>query len=348
MSYHTLQEIKRDRLPYKNSFDYWHRPHWCPEVSNSPLLNLKKVLPCTLVAACIVEPINHIASSFKVLNMVYELPKNSTQCSIYAREVLRTPFFFSELRKKLLFGAVQHTLDTGFKIACLHYTFGSTVSPKSFADFNSLKYLVMCLAASFMSGWTNYPLAVARKAYYADQSWPEELRKGYRSPLHALIKIPFTEGPLFLFRGGLPVYLGNAFGCGVLFTLYTWLKDKFKFLYVYHDFNYSFVKFFILSGSIAVSSIFWQPWLTIKDIMDNAPKQRGGNPIFSSSYEAVKYIKLRWNEYQPNLMHGYWRWFRQYGAISCISIWMADNLGLMDNIREDAWSWRVSYGYYSD
>ena len=348
MSYHTLHEIKRDRIPYENSNDYWHRPAWCPEVSNSPLLNLKKTIPCTVIAACITEPINHIWATFKSLNMVYELPKNTQQYSIFTREIFKTPYFFSELRKKVVFGIVQHSLDIGLKISCLHYVFGSTVSPKTFADFNSLKYIFMCLVASFMSGWTNYPLAVARKAYYADQSWPEELRKGYRSPLHALVKIPFSEGPLFLFRGGLPVYLGNAIGCGWFFTFYTWFKDKSKFFWIYHDFNYSMCKFIILSGSMALASIFWQPWLTVKDILDNAPKDRGGKPTFNSSYEAIRYVKLRWNEYQPNLMYGYWRWFRSYGIQMFISVWLADNLGLMDNIREDAWSWRVSYGYYSD
>ncbi len=48
------------------------------------------------------------------------------------------------------------------------------------------------------------PFENARRAYFADKTWPLELRKGYTSPTNALLRIPFEEGPYYLFKGGLP------------------------------------------------------------------------------------------------------------------------------------------------
>lgn len=348
MSLFELNDIKRDRIPYGASTYFHHRPFWAPAVNNNPILNLKYTSICAITGALLVEPINHFVSSWKTLNTVYELPRNSTQMSIYIKETFKTPFFWSELRKKVVYGAVQHSLDAGFKISCLYYIFGSTWSPKTFVDYNSLKYISFAFISAAASGWTTYPLDVARDAYYADRSWPAELRKGYRSPLHALLKIPFTEGPLYLFRGGFPIYLCNFFGMGWLFFTYIWLRDKFSFLWRYHEINETFFKFCVINASFAIGSLGLSPYLTVNRLYQSAPKDRSGKPVFKTSYEAAKYVKYRFSEYPSNLYIGYGNWFRQHGAVLWITIWLADSMGLMTNMREDPWSWRVSYGYYSD
>ncbi len=347
MAFFQLHDIKRDRVPYSTN-DWWKRPYWAPEVTNTPLLNLKKSGFCAIAASCITEPIMHYWNSLKTINMVYESPKNSGQLSIYIKEAFKTPFFYSELRKKLIYGAVQHTLDAGFKISMFQYVFGGTWSPKNFADVNSTKYLFCSFYAALLSCWTQYPLDVARKAYYADLTWPEDLRKGYRSPLHALFKIPFSEGPLYLFRGGLPYCAGNFFGMGWMFYTYCWMKDKFAFLWKVNDLNYSWCKFWILNLSFALGSLGAQPFFTIKKIMDESPKCRGGKPLFETTWDALKYVKLRWHGNGPNFQQGYWTWIRNHGMILYITIWLADNMGLMDNFREDPWSYRVSSGNYID
>ena len=197
MTYHGLHEIKRDRLPYASQ-NYWLRPVWAPEIYNTPYLNLRKTGVIAATCGLFVETANHIRGTFNAINMVYEYPKNSMQWSIYTRQIFNSQNFFSEWRKKVVYGAVQHTLDAGFKVAMFYYIFGGTWAPYTFADYNSVRLIAFSTITGFVTGWTNYPLAVARKAYYADMSWPVEYRKGYRSPLHALCKIPFTEGPLFL------------------------------------------------------------------------------------------------------------------------------------------------------
>ncbi len=51
------------------------------------------------------------------------------------------------------------------------------------------------------------PFENARRAYYADKTWPVELRRNYTSATQALLRIPFEEGPGYLFRGGFPIVM---------------------------------------------------------------------------------------------------------------------------------------------
>ena len=44
MSYHSLYDIKRDRLPYSSGGSVWIRPTWAPEITNSFYKNIKKLI----------------------------------------------------------------------------------------------------------------------------------------------------------------------------------------------------------------------------------------------------------------------------------------------------------------
>lgn len=334
MSYFTIHDVKRDRKPYLTN-THWLRPNWAPEIYNTPLNNLKKTGVIATAASCVVETIRQVRVNFRLINMRYEFPKNSLQWSIYAREITKTPNFWSEYRKRLTFGAVQHTLDSGFKVAIFHYLYGGTWGPYTYADFNLFKNLIMGFGAAALTGWTNYPLAIARQAYYADKTWPEELRKGYRSPLHALVRIPFTEGLPYLFRGGSLYYVANTIGYGWVLFFYTYFKDKLVFLYKYNDCNYSFTKFGILGLAFFLGCIGFQPFYTMKELMDNSPKERGGRTRFGTTWEAFKLLKYTWENSSSNLLSGYTKWLRQYGFVYFLTIWYADNLGMMDNFRVD-------------
>lgn len=46
------------------------------------------------------EPINHMWSSMKTLNLAYEWPKDSKGWNIYIKESMRIPNFWGDLRKK--------------------------------------------------------------------------------------------------------------------------------------------------------------------------------------------------------------------------------------------------------
>jgi solute carrier family 25 oxoglutarate transporter 11 len=227
-------------------------------------------------------------------------------------------------------------MDYGMRLASLHYFWGGLWSPLVYSDFNSIKYLLFSGISAYAVCWTGIPFEVARKAYYADQSWPAELRKGYRSPLHALCKIPFSEGPHFLFKGGLPIYLGNANFTTWTFWTYTWLKNKLFFLWLYNDINYSWVKFWMMNISFFAGSLFGYPFYFLKQMMEEWPKERGGRCTFQGSYwNAIKWMRQNWDWANTNLMQGYWKFFRRQGIIFYLAMWQADNMGLFTNNLSD-------------
>jgi len=92
------------------------------------------------------------------------------------------------------------------KLAAWQWIYGGTSSPQDFADANSFKHLACAITAFAPTCWTSIPFENARRAYYADKSWPLELRRGYSSPLNAMLRIPLEEGPSYLFKGGFPIY----------------------------------------------------------------------------------------------------------------------------------------------
>jgi hypothetical protein len=101
--------------------------------------------------------------------------------------------------------------------------------------------------AALPTCWTAVPFEMANRAYYADKTWPLEYRRNYKSPLNALIRIPFEEGPSYLFKGTLPIVYRDLIFFSYLFSIYAWLKNKLFFFWVYNDFSYNHMKFLMLS-----------------------------------------------------------------------------------------------------
>lgn len=222
------------------------------------------------------------------------------------------------------------------RFAAIKKFFGGTWSPVCYSDFNLFKYMIFAWISAIPVCWIGIPLETARSAYYADKTWPEEFRKGYRSPLHALIKIPFTEGPLFLFKGGLLTYAGHVqLTAGILFA-YTWLMNKLFFLWIYNDFPYSFVKFWVLNLSFAFGSFVGYPFYFMKNAVETWPKERGGHDTFKGSYyNAFKFMSQNFDIFSTTFFEGYWTWFRTRGIILYLAWWHADNVGLLNNYRTD-------------
>jgi len=132
--------------------------------------------------------------------------------------------------------------------------------------------------------WTGVPFEMARRAYYADKTWPLELRKGYTSPTNALIRIPFEEGPYYLFRGNFPIVASSFMFWTSFFTFYSWAKNKFFFLWTYNDFPYNYIKGGMMGISFALASCAAYPFYFIREMVDIWPKERGGHCTWNNNY----------------------------------------------------------------
>ena len=77
MSYHSLYDIKRDRLPYSSGGSVWIRPTWAPEITNSFYKNIKKTGVFAASVGLLTESVRRVYQTFQAINMVYEYPKTS-------------------------------------------------------------------------------------------------------------------------------------------------------------------------------------------------------------------------------------------------------------------------------
>ena len=193
------------------------------------------------------------------------------------------------------------------------------------------------------------PFENARRAYYADKTWPQELRRNYTSPTQALFRIPFEEGPTYLFRGGFPLAMNQFLFWTTFCTFYTFNKNKFFFFWLYQDFSYEYCKLVNMIFSFGCASAVAYPAYFTREMVDLWPKERGGHCTWNNNYrQCFKWMVENMDMFSYNYLSGYWGWVRRYGAIYFTALWMADTLGMMSNCNEPFNSLEVMYPHFAE
>lgn len=49
-----------------------------------------------------------------------------------------------------------------------------------------------------------------------------------------------------------------------------------------------------------------------------------------------------------NYYKGYWNWVKRYGAVYIVSLWIADNLGMMSNCNEAFNSFEAQFPIFAE
>jgi solute carrier family 25 oxoglutarate transporter 11 len=193
------------------------------------------------------------------------------------------------------------------------------------------------------------PFENARRAYYADKTWPKELRRNYSSPTNALLRIPVEEGPYYLMRGGFPIAMNQFLFWVTYLTLFSFHKNKYFFLWTYMDFSYDYIKVLNMGVSFAIASAVAYPAYYTREMVDLWPKERGGHCTWNNSYRACfKWQVENMDVLGYNFLKGYWGWVRRYGALYLGSLWVADSLGMMSNCNEGFNSLESQFAIFSE
>jgi len=98
------------------------------------------------------------------------------------------------------------------------------------------------------------------------------------------MRIPYEEGPYYLFRGALPIVANQWMFWTTYLTLYTWLKNKNFHFWVYQDFSYEWMKLLHMGFSFGCASMAAYPFYYIREMVDLWPKERGGHCTFNNNY----------------------------------------------------------------
>lgn len=281
------------------------------------------------------EPIRHFANHVKILNHHYEWPNSRAEYNIFFKEVFKMNGFWSEMFKKVSFGLVSGGGNMAIKLALWQHIFGGTFSPDEYVDYNMLKNFVPALLVGITTCYLGVPFENARRAYYADKTWPVELRRNYKSPLRALLRIPVEEGPYYLFKGGFPIAMHSFMFWSGFLTMYSWLKNKAYYMWVYNDFGYNYIKTLLLGFSFFFSAMLAYPAYYTREMVDLWPKERGGHCTFNNNYR----VCFRWmldslEMLYFNFMPGFWMHFLRQGMPTLIALWIADNVGMFSNCLE--------------
>ena len=209
--------------------------------------------------------------------------------------------------------------------------------------------MVCSIAAFAPTCYLGVPFENARRAYYADKTWPVELRKGYTSPLNALLRIPFEEGPYFLFKNGFPLAASHFLFFTTFCTVYTFEKNKFFFLWLYNDFSYNYIKTGMMTIAFSLAVITAYPAYMTREMVDIWPKERGGHCTWNNNYRnCFKWMITYMDQLYINYLAGMWRWIGRYGASYFIGLWVADNLGMFSNCNESHASLEVQFPISSE
>jgi hypothetical protein len=118
-------------------------------------------------------------------------------------------------------------------------------------------------------------------------------------------------------------------------SIYTWIKNKFYFLWMYQEFNYEYIKVINCFISFTWASVCAYPFYYVREMVDLWPKERGGHCTFNNSYrQAIKWQVENMDVHFYNYLPGYWSWVKRYGFLYLGALYCADSMGMMTNCNE--------------
>lgn len=156
------------------------------------------------------------------------------------------------------------------------------------------------------------------RAYYADKTFPKELQKGYKSWLDAFKRIPFEEGPYYLFKGTFPLYVKHIIGPFTAFFCYDFMIDKVSVLWRATNMPVApLVGACALFGTYLAAAFTYPFAVTVREMVDLWPK-KGGDPFGGNYRKAAVYTYFHQNilGFYPGFFKRYfWHIAPQYPSI---------------------------------
>jgi len=118
--------------------------------------------------------------------------------------------------------------------------------------------------------------------------------------------------------------------------VYAFLKNKFFFFWVYHDFPYWYIKLF---NFVAAWTFGWgvaYPFHYARELVDLWPKERGGHCTWNNSYStSIRWMFENIDILYTNFFANYWTYMVRKGIPIWIMMWMLDNNGFFTNSMDN-------------
>lgn len=335
--YFELDDIKRRHSPY---FDVYNSFSWATTPESKMSWNWQRGAIAGVLAAAFNETQVLFTENSKLLLKHYERPQGLKQISTFVKEVLKMDNFKLAIKNRLQYAFVIGTTDIAARFAAYRYcnsgwqrTFGSV-------EVNFYRRIPPSLFAAAATCWVGVPFELAKMAYYADKTFPTELQKGYSSFFNALRRIPFEEGPYYLFKNCFPFLMKNFFQTATLLFAYDYLKDKFGAVtYRISEFPYALTKSICALTAVYFACVFSYPWaVTIREMVDFWPKEKGGVCTFQGNYRKAA-VWLWYHDFGSNYFPGFMNnYFWRQAPWMFTSLWIADAMGMFTYWNHDPYA----------
>jgi len=335
--YFELDDIKRRHSPY---FDVYNAFSWISTPENNYAWNYQRGAIAGVLGAALNETQILFTENAKLLLKHYERPSGFNQTKTFIKEVLKMDNFRHGIKNRLQYAFVIGSVDIANRLAVYRTCNSGWYRPFGSFEVNYYRRLPGVLFAALATSWISVPFDLAKMAYYADKTFPQELQRGYTSYLNALRRIPFEEGPYFLFKNCFPFLMRNFFQTSTLFFMYDWLKDKFGGVtYRMSDFPYALTKSIIAFFSVYFACVFSYPWaVTIREMVDLWPKEKGGVCTFQGNYRKAA-VWLWYHDFGSNYFPGFMNnYFWRQAPWMLTSLWIADKLGMFTYWSHDPYA----------
>lgn len=175
------------------------------------------------------------------------------------------------------------------------------------------------------------PFEIGHKAYMSDQKFPTELRRGYRSPYHAMFKL-FMRDPIMLFRNGYPSMWASFYETFIGFYLYDELKD-FSWYFI-NEANYNQNVLRVLNGWFSASTALFVAFyhdVAMRKLVESR-QDKTSKELFQGNYRRAhgflqqsNSLSSMYNGFGNYYIRNFWRLF--------LTFQVADRMGLFTKWR---------------
>lgn len=320
-----LDDIKRR---HSNYYDIYNVGGWVSAPDSTLRWNYLRGFMVGVSAMMLNEFVNTFTDGWRLLLRNYQPPSTFRQVGIFARETLKLENFRLALRTRSQYAFAVGATDIAARIAMFRYFNSGWQRPFAGFEYAFQRKIPGCMLLSLLTAPLGIPLEMARMAYYGDKTFPPELQKGYKSYFNALRRIPFEEGPYYLFKNTSPLFVRNFLQTFTLFYTYDFLKDKFSWLWRIMDTPYLPSKIFVATISTYLACIFSYPWaVMVREAVDFWPKENGVCK-FQGNYRKAG-VFLWYHDFSSNLFPGLFNnYFWRQAPWMMTTLLMADSLGI--------------------
>lgn len=165
-------------------------------------------------------------------------------------------------------------LDVGAKVAMYREFNSGWQNNFGGVDYGFHRKIPTTAVAFALSSPFSVAIEMAKNAFYADKTFPKHLQKGYTSYFNALGRIPFEEGPYYLFKNSWPLFGKHFLAPFTYFLTFDWVIDKFSIMWRISDVPRWSLAAIAAAFSVTLASFMTYPISNVsKEMVDLWPKK---------------------------------------------------------------------------